>query len=352
MRNNVPTSSIRLLKSLQTNIFPEVEKELNYWTAKARAIPNQELRNQALASIGSKKFHCQGGAVYALLAGERSREAIKFIVAYQTISDYLDNLCDRSTSLDPADFRLLHESLFCALNPDQQTQNYYALREDQNDNGYLHDLVRTCQVQLALVERHVAQPFLNRLVSLYTDLQVHKHVDIRERVPRLENWFKEENEDDELAWYEFAAASGSTLTVFCLVSYLLGGKLDEPKAKSIFEGYFPYLQGLHIMLDYYIDQKEDVEAEDLNFCFYYPNEEKMSQRLSLFIQKAADQVQPLPDNSFHQMIRQGLVGLYLADPKVKHLTNETKLKKHLLKTSGTNARLFHLFTKLYYKMKK
>ena len=40
----------------------------------------------------------------ALTAFGKRANAIKFIVAYQTISDYLDNLCDRSTSLDPDDF--------------------------------------------------------------------------------------------------------------------------------------------------------------------------------------------------------------------------------------------------------
>ena len=32
----------------------------------------------------------------ALLANEKYKEAIRFTVAYQTISDYLDNLCDRT----------------------------------------------------------------------------------------------------------------------------------------------------------------------------------------------------------------------------------------------------------------
>ena len=61
-----------------------------------------------MASIETKTFHCEGGALYALLAEAHRDDAIRFIVAYQTISDYLDNLCDRSTSLDPEDFTLLH----------------------------------------------------------------------------------------------------------------------------------------------------------------------------------------------------------------------------------------------------
>ncbi|WP_042222771.1 tetraprenyl-beta-curcumene synthase family protein [Oceanobacillus manasiensis] len=352
MQNDIPTKSISLLKSLKLEIFPEVDKELAKWKSKAETIPSKELRTQALASIESKKFHCQGGSVYALLAGDKGKEAIKFIVAYQTISDYLDNLCDRSTSLDPKDFRLLHEAMYCALNPALETKNYYALRVDQDDNGYLNDLIKTCQEQLSLLKQDEIQPLLNRLVSLYSDLQVHKHVSLSERVPRLKKWFNETNTNNDLTWYEFAAASGSTLAIFCLISYALGNKLEERHTKEIFHGYFPYMQGLHILLDYYIDQKEDLEEEDLNFCFYYPNEEIMKQRFMHFIQESDKHVQKLPDASFHQMVRQGLVGLYLADPKVKHLLSDTEMKKNLLKASGMNARLFYWFTKMYYKMNR
>src|SRR5664280_798366 len=90
---------------------PCVHAHLRHWTERARAIPSPELRTQALASIADKTFHCEGGGIYGLLAGQRYREAVRFIVAYQTISDYLDNLCDRSTSLDPDDFRALHASM-------------------------------------------------------------------------------------------------------------------------------------------------------------------------------------------------------------------------------------------------
>ena len=88
-------------------------------------IPNPELRTQALASIEHKTFHCEGGGILALMAKKEYKKAVKFIVAYQTISDYLDNLCDRSTSLDPDDFAALHESMSDALTLESGPKNYY-----------------------------------------------------------------------------------------------------------------------------------------------------------------------------------------------------------------------------------
>ena len=55
------------------------------------------------------------------------RCSIKFIVAYQTISDYLDNLCDRSSSLDPQDFAALHESMGDALSVERSQSSITAI---------------------------------------------------------------------------------------------------------------------------------------------------------------------------------------------------------------------------------
>src|SRR5690625_1058699 len=219
MTNRVPSSALTLMSAVYLKIFPAVNRELDFWTNRAKQIPDDELRAQALGSIAAKRFHCQGGAVYALLAGYRWREAIRFIVAYQTISDYLDNLCDRSTSLNPDDFRLLHQSMVDALTPTNPIQHYYALRAEQDDGGYLADLVRTCQSVLRKLDQYsLIQKHIHPLEKLYEDLQVHKHVTESERVERLKNWFGSEGEPyPSLSWYEFSAAAGSTLGIFCLV---------------------------------------------------------------------------------------------------------------------------------------
>lgn len=354
MARRVPTTAISLMNAVYRKIFPAVRQELSHWKTRAEQIPNPELRAQALASIEAKRFHCQGGAVYALLAGYNWREAIRFIVAYQTISDYLDNLCDRSTSMDPEDFRLLHEAMHDALTPGTSIKNYYELRAEQRDGEYLADLVRTCQKTMRKLDNYtVIQAYLMKFEGLYADLQVHKHVKAEERIPRLTGWYDRHKERvPGLSWYEFSAAAGSTLGIFCLVSYTLGDKMSDDLAQKIYRGYFPYMQGLHILLDYFIDQQEDIEEADLNFCSYYPDQEKMKKRLIYFIEQSDKRIDALPNRSFHQMVYQGLIGLYLGDPKVKKLDGGSEMTKDLLKISGHQARFFHWNTKLYYRLKR
>jgi tetraprenyl-beta-curcumene synthase len=128
-----------------TGILPQVQKLLRKWEKTAAQCYDLELRKQALASLKSKAFHCQGGAVYAALCPEQEMLLIRLITSYQTLCDYLDNLCDRvGVDSQPA-FRLLHASLFDALTPGSCLRDYYALYPFKDDSGYLHSLVKECQ---------------------------------------------------------------------------------------------------------------------------------------------------------------------------------------------------------------
>ena len=51
---------------------------------------------------------CEGGGIYGLLARDRFDELIQFIIAYQIMCDYLDNLCDQSDYLDLSNQLTLH----------------------------------------------------------------------------------------------------------------------------------------------------------------------------------------------------------------------------------------------------
>jgi tetraprenyl-beta-curcumene synthase len=131
----VPGNFVSLTHIAMTRVLPTVNRFLGGWKEKANKIPDPELRRQALMSIEAKTFHCEGGGIYTLLAGEHARETMRFIIAYQTISDYLDNLCDRGTSRDPEDFRTLHTALADALTPGAEPGDYYRCRNEKDDGA-------------------------------------------------------------------------------------------------------------------------------------------------------------------------------------------------------------------------
>jgi tetraprenyl-beta-curcumene synthase len=340
----VPRLPWTMTAKILLGVIPRARRHLDYWKGRASAIPDPELRKQALASIETKTFHCEGGSLYALLAGAHREDAIRFIVAYQTISDYLDNLCDRSTSLDPEDFSALHQSMLHALTPGAQIKNYYRLRSEQDDGGYLEDLVRTCQDVLSTVPRYdVIASYLHELEGYYAELQVHKHVRLEERVPRLQGWFDRYRSGlPEMRWYEFSACAGSTLGIFCLVSLAFDPSLSAEDSRMVRQAYFPWVQGLHILLDYFVDQEEDRIGGDLNFCSFYENSEVTVERLVRVFKEADRSVTALPHKAFHRMVCHGLLAMYLADRKVDQQEKMRQMAIRIMKEGRGATALFFM----------
>ena len=262
-----------------TTVLPVVDRELAIWRRRALDIPDPALRHQAISSLTHKRFHCEGGSLFAAWSGIRQstplpangrvplgadapngESLVRFIVALQTISDYLDNLCDRTESLDPTDFRQLHQSMFDAVCPSQPVMgDYYRHHPNTADGGYLESLVAACREALSVFPGYSrVEPLVRHYISLYVDLQILKHIAPGQRVPALKMWYETHASDhSSLRWWEFAAASGSTLCVFALVSDAARlSSIEEPRA--MVEAYFPWICGLHILLDYLIDQEEDL----------------------------------------------------------------------------------------------
>ncbi|WP_337020486.1 DUF2600 family protein, partial [Oceanobacillus massiliensis] len=125
---------------------------------------------------------------------------------------------------------------------------------------------------------------------------------------------------------------------------------DSNNAQNIYSGYFPYMHGLHILLDYYIDQQEDMEEGDLNFCSFYMDNNHMKKRLIYFIRQSKKHSRNLPDRKFHEMIQQGLIGLYLADEKVAGIEGSEDMCKSLMKASGATSKFINFTIKFYYRM--
>ena len=340
----IPRGPVRLMYRLYKYIFPDVHAELARWRKMAEAIPDPELRTQAIASMTSKQFHCEGGAVYAAARLEDRHILIPLIVALQTISDYLDNLCDRSTSLSAEDFRLLHQSMLDAVDPSAPLSDYYALRTEREDGGYLQSLVRTCQACVAQLPGYAkVQPHVTYLVGLYGDLQVYKHIRKDLRLDSLQSWWELHKEQcPGLQWNEFAAATGSTLGMFMLFLEACRADLTEAEAERTMNGYFPHVCSLHIMLDYLIDQEEDRVGGDLNFCSYYADKNELLRRFGDIVERARTDVRQLPAAGFHRMIIEGLMALYLSDPKARRQADVREVSRVLMRKSPATRIFFWL----------
>jgi len=292
--------------------MPRVKNALRRWARLTDRMP-ELLRTQALSSIEHKAFHCLGGSIYAHYPGVDRDTMICLIVAFQTLSDYLDNLCDRLQISDPDAFRLLHTSFTDALKPNAPLRDYYRLYPYKEDI-YLPSLVRTCQDLITKIPHFPkVQATALDLAGNYCELQTLKHVS-QEGEDLLKEWLSASS-NLGLRWYEWAAACGSTLGIFLL--FAVGYNPPEIEEKELIQAYFPWIQGLHILLDYLIDLGEDKENGDLNFVAFYPTEEERDLSLCRFANESKRLAKHLPNPRFHSTVVEGLIALYGSDPKVR-----------------------------------
>lgn len=342
-----PLYKFKLISAFVYKVFPYVDQELTHWHDYALAHCCPELKEQALSSIKHKKFHCQGGTIYSLYPGVNTQEFISLVVALQTISDYLDNLCDRVSIADEKAFRHLHQAMTDALNPEATLQDYYAFYPLKEDGGYLNELVRTCQQQIKRLPAYESvNPEIQKLARLYSDLQTYKHLDPSIREEKMTAWIQQHhNYYPQISQWEFAAVTGSTLGIFMLCAAASDKNLTCVTVEKIARAYFPWISGLHILLDYFIDSAEDQHSGDLNFVAYYTDQTQIISRLSLFIKQAFKQASTLPQPAFHKTIVEGLLAMYLSDPK-STAPKEQVIKDSLLKTAGWHTRYMYVLCKL------
>ncbi len=332
----VPTFT---LTRLVRQVFPLVDKELRYWHNYAERHLGPELAAQAISSIEKKRFHCLGGSVYSLYPGVNTTGFVRFVVALQTISDYLDNLCDRTCLADEVAFAQLHLAMTDAVNPYAPLKNYYSHYPFKQDTSYLATLVATCQQELQKLPSYpLVREEVSKLARLYSQLQTYKHLAIAEREQKLAAW----NECymsiyPELTTHEFAAATGSTLGIFILCALASKPYLSSDEIQLTLSAYFPWICGLHILLDYFIDQQEDLATGDLNFVAYY-QEAEIGDRLTFFADQSYLYVQNLSEIFFNQTIIDGLLALYLSDPKTNRGL-EKKIRRQLIHSAHFSAKI-------------
>lgn len=347
-----PERSPRFLYRLFRRILPRARTALAEWTSRAAVIPDPALRTHALSSLARKRFHADGGSVFAAAVDEDQCERlVEVIVALQTISDYLDNLCDRAGITDEDDFRQLHHALRDAVRPDAPHRAYYRLRGSPDDGGYLDALVSACQVRLAGLPRYdTIRPHVAWLIERYCELQEQKHIAPGDRSERLQKWAEPYlRQFPGLQWWEFAAASGSTLAVFALIALITasGSAATAATAAEVTAAYFPSICGLHILLDYTIDVEEDRREGDFNFVLCYSSPREAWHRLRWFAARSLDSARLLSAHSaIHRHIVYGLLGMYLSDRKARRQTVARRARRALW-AFGPTAWLYYWACVLY-----
>ena len=300
-------------------VLPQADRALAAIRTRAQRIPDAALREQALASIDGKAYHVQGGCILAtFLPRAAARRYVAIVAALETIYDYLDNLCDRLPGVPPEAYATLHAALIDALDERRAPIHYYRDGPHRDDGGYLRGLVDTVRDGLrAFPDYPAVRDRAVEVARYYADLQVLKHGPAGERERACDAWYARNRERfPGLAWWEFAAACGSSLPVFALIELAARERLDAHEIDATLAAYFPGVSALHILLDYFIDQAEDREHGELNFVACYPSSTDAVAHLRRFVASSIAHVRTLAGAARHRFLVEAMCVFYLTHPKV------------------------------------
>jgi tetraprenyl-beta-curcumene synthase len=368
--------------SYWTSVFPRVCFYIARWRRRARRIPDPVLRQLALDAL-DKRSNIEGAAAFAAFVPlTRRANVARATSAFQAAYNLLDMLGEQPSPDPVLDGQRLHEALVYAVTPQDggdvdgaagegssgdtvrstdprspgidmlEAQgagalgaapagppgsagggpleaksagplDWYEHHPQRNDGGYLDTLIEECRDAFTALPSHFlaapsAQAAATRIVA-FQSLNLSKS---QGEHAGLEQWARAATPAQTgLQWWETAAAAGSSLGVHVLIAAAAEPQLDSGEVSALAHAYFPWIGGLHSLLDNLIDKHEDEAAGHRSLIEYY-GPEQAAQRMRWIAEQALAKAAELPHSRRHVVILAAMIGNYLATPEA----HSTELK--------------------------
>jgi tetraprenyl-beta-curcumene synthase len=345
--------------SYWTSVFPRVCWHIARWQRQARRIPDPVLRQLALAALSQKRGNIEGAAAFAAFAPwSRRGQATRAASAFQAAYNLLDMLGEQPSTDPVLDGERLHNALLYAVgwpadgtvadgprrtvadrpDPGVQALDWYEHHPQREDGGYLERLLEECREAFASLPRYaVAAPAARAAAERIVAFQSLNLSEAQGDHTGLERWAREATPRGAgLQWWETAAAAGSSLGVHALIAAAAEPGLDAHDAKLLEQAYFPWIGGLHSLLDNLIDKHEDEAAGHRSLVEYY-GPERAAERMRWMAEQASSLAQELPHSRRHTVVLAGMIGNYLSTPEA-HSPQLEPVSQAVLATTGGLAR--------------
>jgi tetraprenyl-beta-curcumene synthase len=330
-------------------VFPRVCLYMARWRRLARRIPDPTLRRLALDAL-AKRGNIEGAAAFAAFAPRARRgAAAKATSAFQAAYNLLDMLGEQPSPDPVVDGRRLHEALVYAVTPAGDSGglgnapedggvtaplDWYEHHPQRDDGGYLNSLLEECRKAFAaLPSQAVAAPSARAAAARIVAFQSLNLSESQGDHTGLELWARAATPPGTgLQWWETAAAAGSSLGVHALIAAAAEPQLDGREVGALERAYFPWIGGLHSLLDNLIDKHEDEAAGHRSLVEYY-GPWRAAERMRWLAVEAAGMARELPHNRRHIVILAAMIGNYLSTPEA-HSPELEPVSESVLATVG------------------
>jgi tetraprenyl-beta-curcumene synthase len=291
-------------------VFPVVVFELRHWRRSAARIHDPELRRLAFEAL-QKRSNMEGAAAFAVLRSWRHRrDAIRALVAFQTIYNHVDMLAEQASADPEANARRLHEALLLALDPGAAAPDRKTLQPDADDGGYLAELIEVCRWALSRLPGYASAAPAVR--SAATRIVAFQSLSLGEP-GALEAWARREaSSGSGFEWFEAAAAAGSSLPVHALIAASMSPELSSRDVVAIDGAYSSVIGALHSLLDSVVDEAEDAATGQLSLIGCYDATGDAVARMRCFAERAPRVADALPQGRTHALLAAAMACSYIS----------------------------------------
>jgi tetraprenyl-beta-curcumene synthase len=289
-------------------------REIRKWRARAQAIPDAPIREDALYALEHKRTHLHGAALFSILPSRRNGELVRLLVAYELIWDFLDNVNERASLVGIANGLQLHLAVAEAINPGAPLSDYYRLDPCHHDGGYLQALVETCRTSCsALPSYPLVRPYAMREARRARVLALNHHPDPLVRDATLKRWAAREFPGEQEAfWWELSGAASAPLTIHALLALAAEQSCTEREIAQIQAAYCPWISAATTMLDSYVDQLEDLDDDAHSYVAHYPNFDAAVCNIRKLVFRSVTEARALDHGDKHAVIAAAMIAMYLS----------------------------------------
>jgi tetraprenyl-beta-curcumene synthase len=293
---------------------PRVSRQLAFWHAIALNIPNETLREDALATLASERLNSEGAALFAVLPRRRNEALVRLLVAYQTALDYLDTVTERPSADALLHGLQLHRALEEALDPGGPLSDYFLYRPADSDGGYLRSLVECCRTACSALPGYpgIREHAMRAGARLAVQVLNHDPTPAR-RDAALVAWARREFPAAvQTEWWEQTAAASSTLGLYALLALATEPAVDRDEVAAVDDAYHPWICMACTLLDCLVDRDEDALTGAHNYLDHYPSLEIALLRLHKIVALSATRARHLPRGRRHAIITTAMIAMYLS----------------------------------------
>ena len=311
-----------------------VLREVDRWHARAAAIPDPTIREDALASLEHKRSNAEGAALFWIIPRQRCPRLLSLLVAYEIMADFLDSSIERGAGAGIVNGQQLHLALLDAVDVERPISDYYRHHPWQDDGGYLARLVEACRrVCVSLPSYQRVRPLLMRAAALAQVQGLNHELDVCLREMVLRAWASEQVcPDGELCWYETAGAASAWLTVLALMAVAAEPAPPKNYAFEVYSAYFPWISLTATLLDSYGDLCEDRDNDENSYIDCYGSLEIAVSRIGEVLRRASREARSLDKGERHSVIFAAMIAMYLSKDSTR--TSEMRAKSRTLLRSG------------------